>query len=316
MATSGSVDFNLTKSQLINRAFQTYEIIGLEESIGNAEKSYASDILNAMIKQWQAEGCQLWNRKEATLFLAKSTQSYSISSSASSWHVTNSFVSTTLSAAEAAGQTVLSITSTTGMTANDYIGIELDDGTRQWTTISTVDSSTQVTVAAALTGAAASGNTVVSYTSKINRPLKIYNARRFHLVDLTEVPIMDDRYEVYKDINKKSTSGSTTRVMYDKQLTTGVLYVWPVADAVKEVIKFTYLDPIEDFDSDSDNADFPQEWQLPIIYGLAYHLSIKFKQPDAGRFEKEAEKLKEILKRHDNEESPLIIQPDLTYDYY
>ena len=53
---------------------------------------------------------------------------------------------TTLDADEAASQTVLSVTSTSGFANSDNIGIELDDGTRQWTTISSFVADDTVTV--------------------------------------------------------------------------------------------------------------------------------------------------------------------------
>src|SRR5690349_18697247 len=49
-------------------------------------------------------------------------------------------------------------TSSAGMTIADNIGIKLDDSTRQWTTIVSIDSATQITVTDALTSSAGQGN--------------------------------------------------------------------------------------------------------------------------------------------------------------
>src|SRR6185436_1436929 len=89
-----------------------------------------------------------------------------------------SYGRTTISAAEAAGQTVISITSNTDattnpgttvtMTSGDYVGIELDDGTLHWSTISGTPSTT-MTIVDALTSAAASGNYVWWFTARAQR---------------------------------------------------------------------------------------------------------------------------------------------------
>ena len=68
---------------------------------------------------------------------------------------------TTLDAAEVSGQTQLSVTATTNMTAGDSIMIELDDGTFHLSTIASLVAGDTVTIADALPSKAASGNTVI-----------------------------------------------------------------------------------------------------------------------------------------------------------
>jgi hypothetical protein len=68
---------------------------------------------------------------------------------------------TTLDAAEVAGQTVLSVTATTNMTAGDSIMVEMDDGTFHLSTIASFSAGDTVTIADATPSKAASGNKVV-----------------------------------------------------------------------------------------------------------------------------------------------------------
>lgn len=310
MATSGSIDFNETLNEIIKDALIDAEIIGLEDTVDDATNAYAKRKLNKMVKHLQSVSERLWNRKEAVLFLAKNTQSYNVSSASSSWHITNSYVSTTASTAASSGASTVTLTSVSGMSASDYIGVELDDGTRQWTTISSINTGTKVvTLATTLSAAAASGNTVVTYTSKINRPLKVLAARRYNLSDDVYIPLELIRYEDYKDLSKKSTAAYPTQVAYDKQLTTGVMYVYPVANSVKDLIYFTYEDPIEDFDSATDNADFPQEWLMCLTAGLAYYMALKFEKPTAERFKAEYTELLDQVSGFDTEDAPLTICP-------
>jgi hypothetical protein len=270
MATSGSVDFNLNRNQIINIAYGLLEMYEPGETISGEDQSFAENMLNMMVKDWQGKGVHLWNRREATLFTALSTAQYALGPSGT--HATNSYVSTTLSNAALAAATTISVTSSTGMTIGDNIGIKLTSGARQWTTISNI-ASTTITLANALTGAAASGNTVVTYTTKMNRPIEIVQARRFDLVNSTDVEIDLVSHDVYQSIPNKTSSSDTTLVYFDKQLTNSQLYVWPVPSDVDHIIKFTYYDSVEDFDASTDNPDFPQEWLLTLSYNLAVWLA-------------------------------------------
>lgn len=313
MARSNSYNFSLDRDTVIKRAMQLINIININQTARGADQEYAVDIFQSMIKLWQAEGIQLWNRKQATLFPAYRTTQYSISASGA--HCANLYVNTTISSSEAAGQTVLSVTSTSGMTALDNIGIELSDSTRQWTTIVSVDSATQVTVAAALTASAAAGATVVTYTNKIaDRPLRILDARTVDLDNnYTSVSMEMIGYDQYFNISVKNSDGRPNNFFYDKQLDAGVLYLYPRPDDVNVLVEFTYHEAMEDVDSPTNNVDFPTEWTLPLIYGLAAELCIAF-----GKFEEfktikpMADEYKKIVREFDNDEESFFLLPDMS----
>lgn len=310
MASSGSYNYSMDRDTLIRRAMQLANIVNLNQSARGDDQAYAVDILQSMIKLWQAEGIQLWNRRQATLFTAYQDERYSISHTGD--HCTNTYVDTTISSAEASGQTVLSLTSTVGMTAADNIGIELDDGTRQWTTIVSVDSSTQVTVTAALTANAAAGNTVVTYTNKISdRPLRILDMRKV-LLNNQKIAVQMEQigYAEYFNISLKSTDGTPLNYYYDKLLGSGEVYVFPRPDDVNILLEFTYHEAIEDVDNGTDSFDFPSEWTLPLIYGLAAELMVAYgKFQELPLIQQKAEQYKEIARDFDADEDPLFILP-------
>ena len=311
MARSGSYNYSMDRDTIIKRAQNIANIVNLNQAARGDDHDFAVDIFQSMIKMWQAEGIQLWNRRQATLFTGYQDEQYSISNSGD--YCTNSYVNTTLSSAEALGQTILSVTSSTGMTAADYIGIELDDGTRQWTTIASVDSSTQITVDDALTAAAASGNTLVAFTNKISdRPLRILDMRRVQLDDSKITSSMEQiGYSEYFNIPLKTTDGSPSNYYYDKLLDAGQLYVFPRPDDVNILLEFTYHEALEDVDSGTDNVDFPSEWTLALIWGLAALL-----MPAYGKFqelpiiEAKANEYKTLVREFDSDESPLYILPE------
>lgn len=304
----------MNRDTIIKRAMQMANIINLNQPARGDDQAFAVDIFQSMIKLWQAEGIQLWNRRQATIFTAFHTEQYTLSSTG--WHATNSYKNTTLSAVDILGSTVLSVTSSTGMTAADNIGIELDDGTRQWTTIVSVDSTTQVTVTTALTGAAASGNTIVTYTNKIpDRPLRILDMRRVQLDQSkisTQMEIIG--YSEYFNIPLKTTDGSPLNYYYDKLLDAGQLYVFPRPNDVNMLLEFTYHEAMEDVDSGTDNVDFPSEWTLPLIYGLAAELMVAY-----GKFQElpviaaKAAEYKTIVREFDSDEAPMFILPEGNY---
>ena len=98
------------------------------------------------------------------------------------------------------------------MAESDKVGIVLDDDTFHWTTISTVDSSTQITIAVATTGAAASGNLVYAYTNDLARPLRIIDVRRRDESSDQDTPIILQSHEEYDRVPNKLIDGETNIV--------------------------------------------------------------------------------------------------------
>lgn len=278
MATSGSVDFSNNAAEIIEDAYSHLGVLESGETLTDTQLQYGLRKLNQMAKAWQMQDIHIWTLTEATLFLIKDQKSYTFPTA----HATDSFVSTTISADEASGQTVLSVASSTGMSAADFAGVELDGGDLQWTTIASVDSPTQITVTDALTDDAASGNVVYAYTTKINRPLGLTEFRHV-LNGGTEVPGWIVSRNEYQMLPTKTTAGKAIQVYYDRQRTTGILYVWPTADNVKDYIKFTYKRPIEDFDDSTNDPDFPVEWIECLGLNLAVRLAPKEQVPLALR---------------------------------
>lgn len=68
---------------------------------------------------------------------------------------------TTLTASAVTNDTVLSVSDSSGMSVNERVSIELDNGLRHVTYVLSVDSGTQITIADGLTSASSSSNNVV-----------------------------------------------------------------------------------------------------------------------------------------------------------
>jgi hypothetical protein len=229
-----------------------------------------------MIKHWQARGIMLWKSKELYVFLANEAQSYDLGPTGD--HATLSFVKTEVATAASSGASTLIVDSITGISDADAIGVELDDGTLQWTTVNGSPSGSTITLTTALTDDVSVDANVFTYTTIINRPLFITEAR-LHQDSGVEITLEVASRNKYKHMSTKDTEGKASMVYYDPLTTNGKLYVWPTPDTVKDYLVLTARMPVEDFDAAANDADFPQEWLLPLAYNLAVLIAPKFDEP-------------------------------------
>ena len=195
------------------------------------------------------------------------------------------------------------------MANSDKIGIELDDGTAHWTTISSGGSTTTAVVASGIASAASDGNTVYTYTSKIQRPLRIEDA---NLRDSNNIdtPVSIISLSEYRSLSNKQADGERiVQVAYDPQLTDGILNVWPRTSNVVNRLAFSMKRPVMNIDGYGQHAEIPTEWLDWITWELAYKLSFKQPLPLQERMliRNEADRLKEALT--DYEHTSFFIDP-------
>lgn len=313
MATSGTSVFNATRNEVIRQAALQVNALGAGRTMGAQMLSDFDFMLNAMVKTWQAEGLHVWTTTEGTLFPVAGQTRYGAGNGATD-HIAQTYYETSLSAAEAAGQTILSATSTANMTVSDNIGIVLDDGSIQWTTISAKDATT-VTVAVALTGAAASGNAVFNYTSKIARPLKVVDARRYSISGATDTPMIVASRNEYQNLPQKTQAGSPIHLFYDAQLTIGYFHLWQVPSTTTDLVKFTWHRPIQDFNTAADNPDLPQEWILTMVYNLAQLMMPQYpvSNQKANQINQMAGNLLNTMRGFDRENESIFFAPETSW---
>jgi len=310
--TSGSINFTENRNEIIIDAFSKIRVFAIGETPTTDDVNLASRALNRMVKEWQAKGWHLWKKREATLFLAKGVHEYLLGGTSSD-HVTEEYVKTTLTADAASGTDTLTVTSSAGMTAADYIGIVLDDSSLFWTTIKAVLGATSVQTDAVLTGKASKNKYVFAYTTKITRPLLIPNARRYTVITGQEIPLISYSHSQYYDMPTKESQGSPNIFNYDPQLDSGKLNIWPTPADINYLINFTYAKSIEDFDNITDNPDFPQEWLDALVYNLALNLGPdygKANNPDFSLIVQRAKESLDVLQGFDSERGSIFFQPD------
>lgn len=306
-----SYTLSKTAGNIIEEALRDARIIPSEQTVQAIDYTKGRTSLNNVVKYWQTKGIHLWRIERALLPLIASQKSYDIGPSGDKCGVEDTFYSTTLDAAEAAGQTILSVASTTNMASPYDIGIELDDGTRQWTTISSVGSG-EVTVAAALTGAAASGNSVFFYAEQVQRPLSVYNLMYANSFTDGEIPVEIWSRDEYMEQPSKSSSGTVTGVYYNPVLTNGKLYTWQTANAVTNVLRFDYREPLLSYGAVGDTLQVPEEYYLPLKWAIAADVGPQYgvKTDRQAILESKAFEHLETALDNDAEDGSMFITPD------
>ena len=138
MATSGVYTLGLTLNELAIESFDLLQIGEDGETLdGDMIRRYRNSA-NLLLKESQAQGMHLWAQKEGSLFLTVGQEEYDLDTA----KVTNSYVETTSTAATTAGAYSIPLTSVTGMSVGDNIGIIQNDNDLFWTTIKSISTLT------------------------------------------------------------------------------------------------------------------------------------------------------------------------------
>jgi hypothetical protein len=111
------------------------------------------------------------------------------------------------------------------------------------------------------------------------------------------------------------STGRPTSCTYQPFINYGVLKVWPTPDseaASNWTLDLTYQSPFEGFTAASETPDFPQEWQMALIWALAADLAPEYGLPitDRDRLDKKAKEYMDMAMSGGMEDASLFIKPD------
>jgi len=291
MATSGSWDYGLTAANIIDVAVENLGVLAAGGTIASADQTLALRRLNLIAKQYQGQndgglGIKAHTRQRVTLLLQEGQQSYTIGPASTDARASTRVGRTTISAAEASGQTVISITSNTDTTTypgttltmanNDIVAIQQDDGALHFTTISGTPSTT-MTIAAQLTAAAAAGNYVYWFTSRAQRLVHV-EAVTLRDANYTETPLQVYRtvQEYEAGVSDKYADGDPRRVLIEPLLlNTRITLDSQPTDVEKQIIVTGWY-PQEDYDATGNDIAFPQEAFRFLAWELSKELAPVF----------------------------------------
>lgn len=303
MSTSGTVVFRLNRDQLITQALLKIGVLDPENvaAITTNQTTFAVQTLNMMVKGWEAEGLQLWERKYGVIFPQKGQLTYALGNPAPGGdHATLStplgtgFIRTTATTAIAAAGTSVTVAATDNsatpyatvgvpaivMANGDNVGIQQSDGTMFWTTIANINVNTKViTLTTGPTVGSIVGAYITTYTTKLMRPLRILDGFT-RQVQGNDVPHLLIPRENYNRFGMKTSPGTSIQTYYDVQENIGHLYVYPTTQDVTQLMFIEFQKPIEDFNSATDDFDFPQEWCEALVWNLALRLAGDYSIPD------------------------------------
>lgn len=281
MTSSASYDFSVSRDDIIKDALLELGVLESGESPTADETTDCARRLNQMVKLWATKGYLLHAVQDVALFLVAAQQSYALGNATTDaeWCAWDDYAQTTLSAAAASGATSLSLTAATGFATADRIGVVLDSGVINWSAL-TLLAGTTATVPA-IAGAAASGNVVFGYTSRIVRPLRVVRDSIYRR-DITnsDIPVELVAKTEYDLMSGKTQSGKIIKAAYQPFLTSGRLWTWPCADLATDVLRFTIERPIQDFDSTGDTPDLPIEAAKALYLNLAADVAGMFDAAD------------------------------------
>jgi len=313
MSTSGTYSFNLNLQQILEGALRLVGAVETGQPYYPQNLTDAQQALNIYIKALQAEGIGLWCLADLTVFLDTVSESYLIGPTSSNFVTTDSVIQLSLAFSAAQGANSIMLGSITGLTAGANIGIQLDNNTTQWTTISGTPTGSTVNLAAALSYSASQNNNIFSYVNTAQRPLDIANEGRRRDVFGNDTPLTILNREDYNQLSVKSNIGSTTQIYYSPTLNNGTLYIWPVASVCTDRAVLTARIPFQDFDNMPDNADFPVEWLRHLKWALAAEIGPEYEvNPNKQKqLETKAAETKALVAPHDMEVSYSFV-PDMT----
>jgi hypothetical protein len=314
MARSGSVNYAVTAADIITDALRKLKVLPAGAGIGTDQSTDGMRALNLIVKTLANTGCHLNVLTEGTLFLVEDREVYTLGTGGD--HAATAYVKTEIATAASSGDLTIDVDSITGISNADKIGVELDGGSIQWTTVNGVPAGGVITLAAALTDEVAADNHVYAYTTIIEMPQRILQGTiRLENSDGTETPVRLVTREEYFQLPNKATPGKCNQVYYDQQYgALGYIYTWPTCEDVQCVLHFTFERLIQDLDLTTENTDFPIGAQQMLVYALAVDLATSYPRVDPNNMvwlKGLRDELVDDYLSRDSEDGSLFIQPYL-----
>ncbi len=317
MTTSGVYSLSVSRDDIIRQAMLNVGKLDPYETPTAQQTTDFSLVLNMMVKQWQgkadfAPGLKMWTRKHGHLFLSGTTGQYTVGPGATGW--TLSYKSTTTTGTVAAAGTSIPLTSVTGVTVGDNIGIELDSGTLYWTTISSFSTLNAIIPAPGLPSQSSSGSVVFTYTNAATQPIVLETATLRDIYN-EDTPLRIMNVQDYDFLPSKTDPlniSDPTAIYYEFQLGNSILYTdIAAAQDVTKHICLTYQEAIQDFVNPLDTPYFPQEWFLPLCWGLSELIAPQLNAMFTPAMEKILINSLTIAKNKDPETCSLFFNPGI-----
>lgn len=284
MTTSGVSTFNENLNQLVYASARKLGFVSFGETLSADVFQAFTDQLNVMVKALNSTGLHIWTEEEAILFLQPNQYSYVLGGNTPDNAAWTTYNATSLNSAVGQGGTSLNVASAVGFADTYHVGVVLNTGAIAWSLESGAPTGNTITLATPLSGPANAGAPVYVYQSQIERPLRVVSGRRFAFSGSIDTQmIMMSRID-YRNQPNKTNPGTITQFFYDPRggaNNQGVMWLWPAPADVISAFKFTWWRQIQDFTTQANTPDLPQEWLDFLIWGLAEKMAPECDCPPA-----------------------------------
>lgn len=273
MATSGTTIFTMSRDQIIQAALRGLHVYGPTDTIPSADITYCAEALNIVIKALASKGTLIWTINKLVVPTVAGVSAYPIGTTAGYLYSTTI---TNAGSLGAAGTYALTITGGGGTGATGTYTIAANG------TLSTIaitnggNSFTSNPVLSfplgGISGATAT-STIVGLTT--NRPMRINNAFIRDSYGNDQELKITARYD-YDQLGQKSSSGKPNQLFYDPQLNNGIITLYNVPSDNLSFVHLIIKRQIQDFNSSTDNPDFPQEFYQALKWILMDEVALEY----------------------------------------
>ncbi len=299
-----------TALTIIKKALRLVRVLDRNQPLQDDDRNDALEAFNQMILHIQTNYNNLWTMKQAVVLMEQGKQFYKCGPAGDRVVARDDLRTQTLSGYTVTGTTSITLSGALNVVSGNSVGIQLTDNSFFWTTASASSTGTTITLSSALTADANASARVYVYTDIIDRPLRILNAQSAWSVTDSEIPLETFSRKEYFDQPDKTTQGQTSNYYYSPQLTAGELYVWPTAQSSLNVLRMTYVEPIETMITNIDAPQFPDEWQELLAYMLATRIMDEYgvEQDRQMMLKAKADEMLNNNLAFDNDADPMVVE--------
>jgi len=341
MATSGVTSFTITATQIVNYAVKMLGKLADGDTLTTNEYTDVLFFLNTMIKMWIARndyspGIKMWTRQRGYQFLANNTGIYSLGSIGGSGvsYWTNNFSTALSGGSNNTNATTIHVSSTTAANNNmqpnigsqtsavsigQHVGIQLDNGSIFWTTVSTVPTGTTITIPTGIPSTCNNTTNIIYFFTTIATPPQVIENVVLRDSQGNDTPVQMLTLDEYMNLPSKQAPnyvGDPIAVYYEPQLVGnsgqgyGLLYT-DVAGAqdTSKYLCLSYISEIQDFVNTTDEMYFPKEWGMALIYNLAKIIAPMFNAPWTAENEAIAKDALKLARNSNNKKTSLGFAP-------
>ena len=241
MATSGSFDFDLTTTQIIELAYKQINQLPDGQTLTNEQYDFGRKMLNVFVKSLRSEGIMLWQQDFITVPLTASTKV--LGSDGNDYECIKSH--------------------TTAAENKPVTGAKYPTYWKKLTTS---------TASAWSSGVSATAINQVALNTNI---FSIDDGMVRNIADETNTTMQKITKSEFIERFDSNSTGRPIQYYFKRQSTPQV-FLDPIPDdATKYVLEFTANVFPEDHDNLSDNPDFFQEFHLALVFGLAELLAFQ-----------------------------------------